>query len=111
MAKPLTSRTNAASARCTPSAASSTVLAPLHSTSTASSPRRKTSDLTICPTSQPMAAAASAAVRVPSGNSRAPGNPDAASDIRGGDLLGDLAVAERVVAGREVVGGLLDQQR
>ena len=45
-------------------AASSTVFAPLHSTSTGSPSRTNTSDLTICPTSQPIAAAASCAVRV-----------------------------------------------
>src|SRR5439155_18635877 len=97
-----------ASAFSRPSVSVSTVLASLHSTSTTSLPRRNTSDLTICETSQPIAAAASAAVRVPSGNSRAPGKP---SDIGRGDLLGDLALAERVVARRDVVGRRLLEQR
>ena len=63
-----------ASAFASPSRPASTVLAPLQSTSTGSSPRTNTSDFTICPTVQPIAAAASCAVRVPSGNSRAPSN-------------------------------------
>src|SRR5256712_3693412 len=71
MAKPVCVRTKSASARSmgspssAPSFTSSTRLAPLVSTSSGRllAPRRKTSDFTICPTSQPTAAAASADVR------------------------------------------------
>src|SRR6266404_2574656 len=71
MAKPVCARTKSASARpmaspsSAPSFASSTRLAPLVSTSSGRplSRRRNTSDFTICPTSQPTAAAASADVR------------------------------------------------
>src|SRR5947199_438835 len=71
IAKPVCARTKSASARPTdsprsaPSFASSTRLAPLVSTSSGRplSRRRNTSDFTICATSQPTAAAASADVR------------------------------------------------
>src|SRR5437879_13728620 len=48
---------------------SSSRLAPLTRATTGLPPATKTSDFTICPTSQPTARAASPAVRVPCGNS------------------------------------------
>src|SRR5579859_7619034 len=75
MAKPVAWRTQSASARPSfaPSAASafvwSTRLAPEVITTAARIAHRNTIDLAICATEQPTAAAASAAVRVPTGNS------------------------------------------
>jgi hypothetical protein len=65
---PVCSRTHLASALTAPKRASSTRFAPLATTRSGASPTRNTSDLQICATSQPTAAAASSAVRVPSGN-------------------------------------------
>src|SRR5690606_32519414 len=77
IANPVLARTNAASARSirSPNAAATafslTRLAPLAITRTGrfDGTARKISDFAICPTEQPIAAAASAAVRVVSGNS------------------------------------------
>ena len=76
IAKPVYSRTRAASARAirppasAASRASSRRLSPATSASTGRSSHRKTSDLTICPTPAPTAAAASTAVRAESASRR-----------------------------------------
>src|SRR4029450_5620124 len=76
-ANPVAARASSGSARRAPEAPArvarrptSTRLAPLVSASTGSPSATNTSDFTICPTSHPIARAASGAVFVPSGNRR-----------------------------------------
>ena len=102
MAKPVSARTKSASARPSTSPAvaamcfSSTRLVPLASTRIASpvSSPRKTSDLTIWETVQPMASAASCAVRVLASSSTASSaRPEAASAALTRSMLEVLAPA------------------
>src|ERR1700754_3269016 len=109
MACPVASRTVSARARVTPSAASSTVLAPLHSTSSGAPSRRNTRDFTIAPTSTPIAAAASCAVRAGTAHSTTPSYTAAVLRRRGRHAARDLLVGQREVAGRDVAA-VLDLQ-
>src|SRR3954452_17685443 len=105
IAWPVTSRTVAARARSTPRAASSTLLAPEQSTSTGRPSRRNTNDLTIAPTSTPIAAAACSAVCAGSSNSRT-FSYDKALRGRGRHAPRDLLVGQREVAGGDVAAVL-----
>src|SRR5262245_30718565 len=89
-ANPVAARASSGSARRTAEApatvasrATSTRLAPLVSANRGSPSATNTSDFTICPTSQPIARAASGAVFVPSGNRRtSTGRPSTAAASR-----------------------------
>src|SRR6267378_2100910 len=103
IANPVAARAVSASAFLTGSPAtpasrlSSSLFAPLTSATTGRPPATNTSDLTICPSSQPTACAASTAVRVPSGNSLtampAPEADNQASNRFTGMRIGGFSVA------------------